>query len=492
MDKDGNIKKNKDVILIFPRTGSMDVKGILIEIPQGLLFIAAYLTKEGFSVRIIDQRIDENWKEILRKEAANAKFIGISAMTGNQISYGIEIAKFVRKISKAKIIWGGIHPTIMPEQTIRNNLVDVVCVGEGEEVMVNLLKKKDWKKIKGIYFKKDGKIIRTEPQGFMNLNKTPPLPFHLFRIDNYFIPFVGTKALHLHTSRGCPYRCAFCYNRIFNKSTWRFMNAKMVAELVEYVVKKFKINGIVFADDNFFVNPKRVEEIFKELDRKKIRIRWKANCRIDSLDRMSEEFLSFLENHGLDTLDIGVESGSDKVLKQIQKDITAEQIYRVNKKLSKRKIRLRYGLMIGMPNENDDDREKTLKMTLKLTEDNENSLIANISIFSPYPGCQMFDDVVKMGYIPPSNLEGWANFNYTTTDLPFIDKKLQKKLENISHMSRFVDGRSTKRYLTKRPVLWVMALVYSRIVRQRWKKRYFSFMPELEVFKFAFNRGLIR
>jgi radical SAM superfamily enzyme YgiQ (UPF0313 family) len=490
--KEEMVKKSPEVILVFPRTGSMDVKGILVEIPQGLLFIAAHLVKEGFSVRIIDQRIDENWKEILRKEAVNAKFVGISAMTGKQISYGLEIARFVRKISKAKIIWGGIHPTIMPEQTIRNNLVDIVCVGEGEEVMVNLLKKKDWKKIRGIYFRENGKVIKTEPQDFMNLNKTPPLPFHLFRINNYFIPFVGTKALHLHTSRGCPYRCAFCYNRIFNKSTWRAMDAKMVADLVEYVVKKFRINGIVFADDNFFVNVKRVEDIFKELDKRNIHIRWKANCRIDTLDRMGEDFISFLENHGLDTLDIGIESGSDKTLNQIEKDITAEQIYRVNKRLAKRKIRLRYGLMIGMPNENEEDREETLKMTLRLTEDNKNALIANISIFSPYPGCRMFDDVVKMGYSPPKNLESWADFNYTTTDLPFIDKKLQKKLENISHMSRFVDERSTKRYLVKRPLMWVVAQVYSKIVRRRWKKRYFSFMPELEIFKFAFNKGLIR
>ncbi len=486
------MNKGYDVVLVFPRTGSMDVKGILIEIPQSVLFIAAYLVKAGFSVKIIDQRVDENWKEILKKEAVHAKIVGISSMTGKQIDYGIEIAKIVRKVSKAKIVWGGIHPSIMPEQTIKNNLVDVVCVGEGEEVMVNLMKNKNWEKVKGIYFKKDGEVIKTEPQNFLDMNKTPEFPFHLLDMNNYFNPFVGVKALHLHTSRGCPNRCAFCYNRVFNKGRWRCMNAKKVAELMELVVKKFNLGGIVFAEDNFFVDLKRVEEIFKELDKKNIHIRWKADCRIDYLDRMSEEFLTFLENHGLDTLDIGVESGSDRTLKRIQKDITAEQVYRVNKKLAKRDITLRYSFMMGMPDESEKDRKETLMMILRLTEQNKNAMIGNVAIFSPYPGCKMFDEVIPLGYRPPTTLEGWADFNYTTTDMPFINKKIKKRLENISHMSRFVDGRMIKRYLIKRKLMWNMANIYSKIVRYRWKKEFFSFMPELEVFKFAFNRGWIR
>ena len=104
----------------------------------------------------------------------------------------------------------------------------------------------------------------------------------------------------------------------------------------------------------------------------------------------------------------------------------------------------------------------------------------------------MFDEVIKMGYSPPTNLEGWAEFNYTTTDMPFIDKKLKKKLENISHMSRFVDGRSVKRYLVKRPLMWNLSKIYSRVIRYRWERGFFSYMPELELFKFIFNKGWIR
>jgi len=486
-----NFKKANDVVLIFPRTGSMDIKGILIEIPQGILFIAAYLEKEGFKVKLIDQRVDEDWKKILKKETANAKFVGISAMTGKQIHYGIEIAKFVRKISNAKIIWGGIHPSIMPEQTIKNNLVDIIVAGEGEETMVDLLKK-DLENVKGIYFKKNGKIIKTESRNFLDLNKTPPLPFHLLEMNNYFIPFVGVRGIHLHTSRGCPHICTFCYNKVFNKSKWRCMNAKKVADMIENVVKKFNVSGIVFAEDNFFVDLKRVESIFQELDKRNIHIRWKANCRIDYLGKMSEEFLCFLENHGLDTLDVGVESGSDKILKDMQKDITTEQIYRVNKKLARTNIRLRYGFIMGVPNESEEDRNLTLQMILRIVKENEKALIANVAIFSPFPGCKMSDEVIKMGYSPPTNLRDWGNLSYTTTSMPFIDKKLGKKLENISHMSRFIDGRSVKRYLTTRPLMWNVANIYSKIVRYRWRKENFSFMPGLEIFKFVFNKGWIR
>jgi len=311
--KDKNLRGTTDVVLVFPRTGPMDIKGILIEIPYGVLFIASYLIREGFSVKIIDQRVDKNWKESLRKEAVNAKLVGISSMTGKQIFYGLEIAKFVRKISNTKIVWGGIHPSIMPEQTIKDSLVDVIVVGEGEETIVDILRK-DLEKVKGIYFKKQGKIIKTEHREFLDMNNIPIQPFHLLRMENYFIPFVGVKAMHIHTSRGCPHRCIFCYNRNFNKMKWRCMNAKKVADIIEDAIEKFGIKGIVSTEDNFFVHFKRVEEIFRELDKRNIHIRWKANCRIDYLDRMSEEFLSFLEEHGLDTLDIGIESGSDKYL----------------------------------------------------------------------------------------------------------------------------------------------------------------------------------
>jgi radical SAM superfamily enzyme YgiQ (UPF0313 family) len=488
-----DIHRTSDVVLVFPRTGSMDVKGILIEIPQSVLFLASCLIKEGFSVKIIDQRVEDNWKEILKKEAPGAKIIGISSMTGKQIHYGLEMARFVRKISKAKIVWGGIHPSIMPEQTAKHSLVDAVCIGEGEEAIIEMLRK-DWKDVKGLCFKdkETGKLVRTEERKFLDMNKIPELAFHLLKMENYFIPFVGVKALHLHTSRGCPHRCAFCYNLIFNKSKWRAMDAKKVSGIIKEVVGKFKVGGIVFADDNFFVDLKRVEDIFKDLDKKNIQIRWKANVRIDCIDRMSEEFLTFLEEHGLDTLDIGVESGSDATLKNIQKDITAEQIYRVNKKLASRNIWIRYSFMMGMPNETESDRAETMKMIVTLTQQNKKAMIGNVAIFSPYPGCKMFNDVIQRGYLPPKSLEEWGNFSYTTTKLPFIDRKLSKKLENISHMSRFVDGRSVRRYLVKRPVMWNMANFYSKIVRYRWKKGFFTFMPELEAFKFVFNKGWIR
>ncbi len=481
-----------DAVLLFPRTGTMDIKGVLVEIPQSLLFIAAFLEKAKLSTKIIDQRVEKDWKTALRREAKNTKLVGISAMTGKQIDYGLKAAKVVRESSDAKIVWGGIHPSLMPEQTIRNDLVDAVVVGEGEETLVEMLKEKDWSKVKGIVFKKGGKTISTKPRDFLDINKLPPPPYHLLKMENYFIPFVGARALHVHTSRGCPHRCTFCYNRVFNQGRWRAMKAKKAADMIEEMVKRFDLDGVVFTEDNFFVDLKRVEDIFKELDRRSVKIRWKGDCRIDYLDRMSESFLSFLEEHGLDTLNIGVESGSQRVLKRIQKDITVEQIYRVNKKLAKTNITPRYSFMMGFPDETEEDRRATMGMIVRIIEDNKKAMIGNVSLFSPYPGCEMFKEAIERGFSPPGSLEGWADLDLTTIDMPFIDKKLRKRLENISHMSRFVDGISVSRYLKTRPLIRALALVYSRIVRYRWKRGFFSFMPELAIFKILYKRGMIR
>ena len=479
-----------DVVLVFPKTGTMDVRGVMVEVPQSLLCISAYLEKAGLSVKVIDQRIEKDWKKILQKSAP--RFVGISSMTGKQIHYGLEVSKAARKCG-ATVVWGGIHPSLMPDQAIANEFVDVVVVGEGEETMVELVQRKDWKNVKGLVFKKDSKVIKTPPRKYIDLNKMPPLPYHLFRMEEYLIPFIGTRAIHVHTSRGCPNRCTFCYNIMFNNGTWRPMNAKKVADLVETAVKKFNLGGVVFTEDNFFVDLNRVKEIFMELDRRNMHIKWKADCRADYLDRMPEEFIKFLEDHGLDTLSIGVESGSQRMLDKIKKEITVEQVHRVNRKLAKTSITPRYSFMLGFPNEIEEDRKATLSIIIKIIEENNKAMIGIVSIFSPYPGCELYEDSLKKGFVPPATMEEWAGMSVTSTDMKFVEKPLRKKLENISFMSRFVDGISVDRYLKNKPLMRFLAMRYVPVVRSRWKKGAFtSFMPELEVIKLLYNMGLIK
>jgi len=160
-----------DVILIYPKTG-IDI-GATVSPPHSLLCIAAPLQKAGYQVKIIDQRTDADWcirlTEYLEK---NPICVGISSMTGTQIYFGIEAAKIVRKLTNGKIpiIWGGPHPSIIPEQTLQSEYADMVCVGEGDETFKELVnafaKKRPLSEVLGIAFKDGGKIIINPPPSF--------------------------------------------------------------------------------------------------------------------------------------------------------------------------------------------------------------------------------------------------------------------------------------------------------------------------------------
>jgi len=140
MKKSKSASRETDVVLVYPKTGQ-DF-GATIAPPHGLLAIAAPLFKKGYKIKIIDQRIDFNWKNNLI-DALQSKplCVGISAMTGTQIYFAYEIAQLIRKHTNGKIpiVWGGPHPSILPEQTLEDEDVDIVCIGEGDITFLELV-----------------------------------------------------------------------------------------------------------------------------------------------------------------------------------------------------------------------------------------------------------------------------------------------------------------------------------------------------------------
>ncbi|MBU1849749.1 MAG: cobalamin-dependent protein, partial [Nanoarchaeota archaeon] len=129
----------KKIILIFPKTG-YDFATIQAP-PHGLLTMAAHLLKAGFDVKILDQRVNKNFKKNLKKALNESLFVGISSMTGLQLKFAINISKYIKKsYPKTSIVWGGIHATILPDVTIKEKFVDFIIKGEGEETILELAK----------------------------------------------------------------------------------------------------------------------------------------------------------------------------------------------------------------------------------------------------------------------------------------------------------------------------------------------------------------
>ena len=351
----------RDVLLVFPGK----FKAPDPQVPLALLHIAASLKQEGFSVRILDMRL-EDYRHV---QVGNPVFVGISCMSGLQIKYALEFAQYVRlQNPSCPLVWGGVHPTLLPEQTASNDFVDIVVRGEGELIVKDLANalalNRTLDNVLGITYAVNG-AVKSNPDGkVINLDSIPiKLPYELLQMDKY--PSFVSGRFHVQTSRGCPHRCGFCYNSIFNKNKWRGKSANRVLEEIEYILKTYPhIKIIDPIDDNVFVDEYRVKEICQGLIDRKLGVQWRANCRFDYLATYEKSFLELLEKAGCVELDFGGESGSDRLQQLICKDVTADEMLRSVENLRRwaPTIEPYVSWMSGLPGETDEDLAETFDL----------------------------------------------------------------------------------------------------------------------------------
>lgn len=479
------------VVLIFPDTVIDNAAFLMLPLP--VLALGTHLEKNGHKTIIIDQRVEDNWKGLLESTLANTDVIcvGISSMTGPQITGGIEASKLVKSVSPdIPVVWGGVHPSLMPEQTAANEFVDIVVIGEGEDTIVELVQKLDKKEsiesVRGICYKAKGEVVRTSQREFFDIEKLELPDYHLLDMSKYTTPDLfttstaGTKIPYM-TSRGCSFRCTYCYNLAYNERKFRGMTPEKVVDQIKTITERYNTSDIFLLDDNFFDQLSRVREICKLLVKNKMNITMhNVNIRADYIARSDQEFLDFLYEVGFRKLFIGCESGSDKILKMIKKDTRTDQMIIANRKLRKAKIEPVYAFMAGFPSETLDQVKETLQLMDKLVEENPSAKVV-LSLFSPFPGTPMFNTCLENGMTNPKCLEEWIDLEYSKVNYTESNKTKGelKFLENVHHFAHFLNrdiygGKSGK---FKR----ALAGVYSSIVRFRVKHNFYFFMPELRL-----------
>jgi len=471
----GNNKK--EVLLVYP--GKFKAPDPLI--PLSLLYLAASLQEEGFTIRILDMRLED----YSHFEIGNPVFVGISCISGIQINYALEFARYVRiQAPSSPIVWGGVHPTLLPEQTASNEYVDIVVRGEGELIIKDLANtlasNKPLDTVAGITYSLTG-LIKNNPDGnIIDLDTQPiALPYDLLQMDRY--PAVKSGRFHIQTSRGCPHRCGFCYNIYFNKNKWRAKSAKRVVDEIEYILTKFsQVKIIDPMDDNFFVDKKRVEEICRGILDRKLEIQWRANCRFDYLSTYDKDFLELLEKAGCVELNFGGESGSERLQQFICKDVTANQMLQSVANLYRwaTSIEPYVTWMVGLPGETDDDLNQTFDLMDKMCEANPKTQHLEIFVYTPFPSPLM--NILPTEYKSPQSLEEWGGINVFHFDPPWHSKKQVEKLHSISAVVRY--GFYPQSRIRERDVSYKMAHgVMNRIAKYRWKHRYFGFPIELKI-----------
>jgi radical SAM superfamily enzyme YgiQ (UPF0313 family) len=469
--------KEKEVLLVFPGK----FKAPDPQVPLALLHIAASLQQEGFKVRILDMRL----QDYRHFQIDDPLFFGISCMSGLQIKYALEFARDARSRNPScMLVWGGVHPTLLPEQTASNSYVDVVVRGEGELIIKDLANAlasgQPLKNVLGVTYRVNGEV-KSNPDGkVIDLDAIPiNLPYNLLEMERY--PSVKSGRFHIQTSRGCPHRCGFCYNTLFNKKRWRGKSASRVLDEIEYILKNFpNVKIIDPIDDNVFVNQERVREICQGILDRKMDVQWRANCRFDYLSTYNKEFLGLLAQAGCVELDFGGESGSPRLQELICKDVTADQMLQsvANLKDWAPTIEPYVSWMSGLPGETDEDLNQTFDLMDKMSEVNSKTQHYGIFVYTPFPS--PLTHVLPTGFAPLQTLEEWGNIQVFHFDPPWHSKKQVAKLHTISAVSRlafFPEARIKERDFAFKTAYSVM----NKIEKYRWKHRSFSFPIELKI-----------
>ena len=423
-----------DIILINPH-GTRFVGDYTL--PLGLLQSSVYIS-EKYNVKILDLRVKPDWKSALLAELKKEPhFVGISTITGPNLTSALQISKFVKENSKALVVWGGIHASLLPGETLEHPLVDIVVKGEGEETFIELadaiINKKPLKGILGVWYKEDGKVKSNPDRPPVDLNKLPPVPYDLLDdIEKYiWVREDGVRVINYMSSRGCPQLCTFCYVASFYNSKWKQINAQKVLDDFQYLIERFKVGHIYMNDDNFFVNLLRVKDIAQGILDRKFDISWDVlGAHAQTTVRMTDDVIKLLDKSRCTGLLTGVESGSPRILELVKKNITVQMVLDANKKFIGTGIIPTYSFISGYPTETNEELKMTVDVLFRLWKDNKNIIPGNIKPFIPYPGTPLYDMAVKYGFEPPTSVEGWADVtwdNYLKLKTPWLTPK-EKKL----------------------------------------------------------------
>lgn len=410
-------RKNGGVVLIYPSFALPSMEDF--NIPLGLLHLGTYLDGEGYRVELIDCSIKRDYKELIYtyvKEGAIC--VGISAMTA-QLPNAIEICSFIRKEMNTNIpiVFGGVHTTLFPKQMVLYPEVDFAVIGEGELSMVRLLSALEGKcnidSVEGLAYldQRHQPKITSKNENF-DFNKLPFVNYELLGKDMVKRFSDSGRNIGMLTSRGCPYKCTFCINTIRPENRrLRSWNVDRIVRELERLIEDYGAQKIWFWDDGFFVDKNRIFKLMDEVERKHLVFEWFAEPRADYFrdDYLNEDVLKRLYRLGCRKFGIGAESGSPRILRYLEKDITLNNIIRSAELCEKSNIQPTYSFMTGLPTETSKEVRMTVSFIEEISRVCYKSRFLGPQLYRPYPGSKLYEDCKRYGLEEPKRLEEWID-----------------------------------------------------------------------------------
>jgi radical SAM superfamily enzyme YgiQ (UPF0313 family) len=418
----------KRVVLLLP-----PYEGAPLGPPAGLLAIAAPLIDEGLEIRVIDAAVDPTWLATLEGELTQALCLGVSLLTGPMILGALAASRLAKRIRPGlPVVFGGWHPTLLPAQTLREASVDVVVRHQGEitfrEVVRRLMDGVSLEGVPGCWYKPDGEPTANPDRPRPRIQDLPPLAYHLADFDAYERAGGGRK-LPYATSLGCPYTCRYCTDTVFYDRRFDPLDVERTVREVPSLVGRHRIEQVALLDSNFLVNVRRAVAIAQGFVASGARFRWTFQASTDLLCRMSDDDLRLLARSGVDHIGFGTESGSEPVLRAMDKrHQKIGDMFECARKCSQAGIRATYNLIFGFPGETEADRDETIRVMERIGRLYDNVTFSP-NLFTPYPGIPVWPELTSLGLREPDSLEGWAFYALGGVSLPWLDGAAMQRLD---------------------------------------------------------------
>jgi anaerobic magnesium-protoporphyrin IX monomethyl ester cyclase len=487
MTSDPATRAPRTVVLVHPCATTRAGVQPWCDLPLELICVGSPLVRAGYRVRIIDQRVEPDWRAALRAELARQPVcVGVTSTTGPQLRHALDVSQFVKAHSRVPVVWGGIHATLLPEQTLDRPEIDFVVQGEGERTFEELVTALDRSvpvgDLAGLWRKDGGRVCHGPPRPFVDMNEEPCLEYDLVDVAKYTRTVFGVKRLSFSTSRGCSFPCAFCYSTVVHRRHFRALRAEVALDQLSAFTERYGVRGIFPTDANFFLDLDRARAILEGVVRRKLNIEFtRLHIRFDTLRQLSDEDLALCERAGVRCLALGVESGSARIRALLHKPIDEAALHEVNRRFGRSSIMPLYFFMAGFPTETRPDLKATVDLFMRLATDNPRAYVS-VNTYAPFPGTELFDLAVAEGLTPPARMEDWFSFSYRNLGDrgAWLSDSMRKTVAMVDFCSFFASARG---YVTPfkhtNPLASAAARIYAPLAR--WRMQHLIHHAPLEI-----------
>lgn len=413
--------------------------------PLGILAISTPLLQAGYDVRIIDSTIHLDYKKRILQEVKDALCLGISVVTGPMIRETVDVARAVKAWNpNFPVILGGWHPSLLPGQTLTAPYVDIIVRAQGEESMLQIAERlrddAPLDDVLGIGFKQDGKLFLTPERPLKQIQQMPAKAYQLADFDAYE-RICGRRWAMYVSSLACPFNCNYCTNAGVYGRKWNALPVEQVVEDTIELTRRYRLELIWMADDNFLVDLDRALQIADGLVRRNSTFKWSIQATTNLTARLSVEELTLLRRSGLHQICQGIETASPTVMKLMNKDFQVlEDIYESTARCVEAGVIPSFNIIFGYPGEGWKERRETVNFMMDICKKFPGAEFWT-NIFTPYPGSPVFHQAQQLGIELPKSLEGWVDYFPRYTVLPWLKGKDHQRVQTMRDYLRIAFDR---------------------------------------------------